>query len=57
MQVHFEAKRNGLRGMTKEELPDLGEAFKRDWPTVIPLVVLIGVLLSGYTPYLAAFWG
>ncbi|OIS93444.1 TRAP transporter permease [Brucella cytisi] len=57
MQVHFEAKRNGLRGMTKEELPDLKEAFKRDWPTVIPLAVLIGVLLSGYTPYLAAFWG
>ncbi|WP_139975652.1 TRAP transporter permease [Ochrobactrum sp. CGA5] len=57
MQVHFEAKRNGLRGMTKEELPDLKEAFKRDWPTVIPLIVLIGILLSGYTPYLAAFWG
>ncbi|WP_440409932.1 TRAP transporter permease [Neorhizobium petrolearium] len=57
IQVHFEAKRNGLRGMTREELPDLKEAFKRDWPTVIPLVVLIAVLLSGYTPYLAAFWG
>ncbi len=57
MQVHFEAKRNGLRGMTKEEMPDLGEAFKRDWPTVIPLIVLISVLLAGYTPYMAAFWG
>ncbi|TDX88144.1 TRAP transporter 4TM/12TM fusion protein [Neorhizobium sp. R1-B] len=57
IQVHFEAKRNGLRGMTREELPDLKAAFKRDWPTVIPLVVLIAVLLSGYTPYLAAFWG
>ncbi len=57
MQVHFEAKRNGLRGMTKEELPDLGEAFKRDWPTVIPLVVLVSMLIMGYTPYLAAFWG
>ena len=57
MQVHFEAKRNGLRGMTREELPDLRAAFRRDWPTVIPLIVLIGVLLSGYTPYLAAFWG
>lgn len=57
VQVHFEAKRNGLRGMTKEEMPDLKEAFKRDWPTVIPLVVLITVLMSGYTPYLAAFWG
>lgn len=57
IQVHFEAKRTGLRGMTAEEMPDLKEAFKRDWPTVIPLVVLLGVLLSGYTPYLAAFWG
>jgi TRAP transporter 4TM/12TM fusion protein len=57
IQVHFEAKRTGLRGMTREEMPDLAEAFKRDWPTVIPLVVLVGILLSGYTPYLAAFWG
>ncbi|AIJ86351.1 TRAP transporter permease [Brucella melitensis] len=57
MQVHFEAKRTGLRGMTKEEMPDLKEALKRDWSTIIPLVVLIAVLLSGYTPYLAAFWG
>ncbi|NKM88650.1 TRAP transporter fused permease subunit [Rhizobium laguerreae] len=57
VQVHFEAKREGLRGMTDDEMPDLREAFKRDWPTVIPLIVLIGILLSGYTPYLAAFWG
>src|SRR3546814_11350335 len=57
VQVHFEAKRSGMRGMTREELPDLKEAFQRDWPTVIPLFDLIFVLLSGYTPYLAAFWG
>ncbi|MHC1551562.1 TRAP transporter permease [Phyllobacterium sp. K27] len=57
IQVHFEAKRTGLRGMRADEMPDLKEAFKRDWPTVIPLIVLIGILLAGYTPYLAAFWG
>ncbi|MGB6119311.1 MAG: TRAP transporter permease [Mesorhizobium sp.] len=57
MQVHFEAKRNGLRGLRPDEMPDVKEALKRDWPTVIPLVALIYVLLSGYTPYLAAFWG
>src|SRR3546814_4360814 len=38
-------------------MPDLKEAFKRDWPTVIPLIVLIGIIVAGYTPYLAAFWG
>src|SRR3712207_1732549 len=38
-------------------MPDLKAAFRRDWPTVIPLVALIGILVAGYTPYLAAFWG
>ncbi|HEX5868650.1 MAG TPA: TRAP transporter permease, partial [Beijerinckiaceae bacterium] len=57
VQVHFEAKRNGLRGLRPEEMPDLKEAFRRDWPTVIPLIALIAILIAGYTPYMAAFWG
>jgi TRAP transporter 4TM/12TM fusion protein len=57
MQVHFEAKKSGMRGMRRDEMPDLKEAFKRDWPTVIPLIALIWILIAGYTPYLAAFWG
>lgn len=57
MQVHMEAKRLGLRGLTKEELPDAWAVFKKDWITVFPLIVLVAVLLSGRTPYSAAFWG
>ncbi|WP_137392312.1 TRAP transporter permease [Rhodoligotrophos defluvii] len=57
VQVHFEAKRNGLRGLRPDEMPDVKAALKRDWPTIIPLVALLTVLLMGYTPYLAAFWG
>ncbi|MGE8689043.1 MAG: TRAP transporter permease [Achromobacter sp.] len=57
MQVHFEAKREGLRGLTDEEMPKLKQSFKMRWPTLIPLVLLIGVLASGRTPYLAAFAG
>jgi len=57
VQVHFEAKRSGLRGLEPHEMPDVKAALKRDWPTAIPLVVLIAILLAGYTPYLAAFWG
>lgn len=56
-QVHFEAKRDGLRGLEPHELPDLKAAFARDWPTVIPLVGLLYMLFSGRTPYLAAFTG
>jgi len=57
MQVHFEAKRFGLRGLTEEEMPKLRESFALRWPTLIPLVLLIFILVSGRTPYLAAFTG
>jgi TRAP transporter 4TM/12TM fusion protein len=57
MQVHFEAKRTGLRGLTEEELPKLRDSLARRWPTLIPLTLLIGILVNGYTPYLAAFAG
>ncbi len=57
MQVHFEAKRFGLRGLTEEEMPKLRESFAARWPTLIPLVLLITILVTGRTPYLAAFTG
>ncbi len=56
-QVHFEAKKRGMRGMTAAELPRISAVVRRDWPTSIPLLVLLIVLFSGFTPYLAAFWG
>ena len=57
MQVHFEAKRYGLRGLTDDEMPKLRQSLKMRWPTLIPLVLLISILVSGRTPYLAAFVG
>jgi TRAP transporter 4TM/12TM fusion protein len=57
MQVHFEAKRFGLRGLTEEEMPRLKESLRQRWPTLIPLVLLVAILVSGRTPYLAAFTG
>ena len=57
MQVHFEAKRYGLRGLTEEEMPKLRQSMKMRWPTLIPLVLLITILVSGRTPYMAAFVG
>ncbi len=57
MQVHFEAKRYGLRGLTEEEMPKLRQSLRERWPTLIPLVLLVSILISGRTPYLAAFVG
>lgn len=56
-QVHFEAKRTGLRGLSAEELPNLKDSFRKRWPTLIPLVLLVGTLMNGFTPYVSAFAG
>jgi len=55
--VHFKAKRLGLKGLPQSEIPKLWDVIKKGWPTAIPLVVLIYVLFSGYSPFMAAFWG
>ncbi len=41
----------------EEELPDAWLVFKSNSLAIAPLVVLVWVLLSGRTPYAAAFWG
>ncbi|MFM8991175.1 MAG: TRAP transporter fused permease subunit, partial [Alphaproteobacteria bacterium] len=55
--VHFEAKRLGLSGERVEDIPRLGDVLRRGWPSAIPLGVLLYVLFTGYTPYMAAFCG
>src|SRR5215212_3303652 len=57
MQVHLEAKRAGLKGLPAEELPKAAKVVREGWQTIMPLAVLLIVLFSGFTPYLAAFWG
>jgi len=55
--VHFQAKRLGLKGVPEDEIPKLFDVIKQGWPTALPLVALIYVLFSGYSPHMAAFWG
>jgi len=53
-QVHFEAKRLGLRGMSKDELPKIGQVLRERGHLLVPLLALIYLLSSGYTPMKAA---
>ena len=55
--VHLEAKRLGLKGMAREQIPRLMYVIKRSWHLMIPLTVMVTLLLMQFTPYLAAFWG
>src|SRR5699024_6107847 len=56
LSVHFDAKKNMLRGLPVEELPTWRSIFTRiDF--LLPLVVIVTTLLVGFTPMRAAIWG
>lgn len=53
--THFEAKRTGLRGLTKEEMPDRKEVLKKSY-LLIPIIAIIVLLMTGMTVMLAALY-
>ncbi|MEW5899447.1 MAG: TRAP transporter fused permease subunit, partial [Bacillota bacterium] len=54
--VHLEAKKQGLRGLPREQLPRLGRLFLERGHLGIPLFAIIYLLVAGYTPMKAALW-
>lgn len=57
MEVHFEAKRCNLRGLSRDELPKFMVVMKDRGHLIVPLIVIIYFLSSGYTPIYAALMG
>lgn len=56
VQVHFEAKKTNLATIPRESLPGLGSELKRGGHLFISIMIIIGVLVAGYTPMLAGFY-
>ncbi len=52
--VHFEAKKLGLNGLSKDELPKVGKIMKERGHLLIPIIIVIYLLVAGYTPIRAA---
>uniref|UniRef100_UPI00333EE125 TRAP transporter permease n=1 Tax=Castellaniella defragrans TaxID=75697 RepID=UPI00333EE125 len=48
--VHLEAGRKGLLGLPKAECPNPWKAVRERWFLLIPLIGLVVLLFSGYTP-------
>ena len=57
VMVYFESTKLGLRGLPAEELPSSREVWARGWYLLMPIAVLIGTLIIGYSPQLAALYG
>jgi TRAP transporter 4TM/12TM fusion protein len=50
VQVHFEAVRLGLTGLSREQLPSLAKVMKEGWFYLIPIFVLIYFLAVAHFP-------
>ncbi len=57
MAIDCEAKKIGLVGIPKEQLPSAWQVLKERGHLVIPLIVIIVLLVMDYTPIFAATWG
>jgi TRAP transporter 4TM/12TM fusion protein len=55
--VHLEAVKTGLRGLSQHELPNLKQVVLERGHMVLPLVLIIYLLVEGFTPTFAAFYG
>ena len=55
--VHLMARKLDLKGLAKEKLPQFKAVWRDGWANVLPLVGLLVVLFSGYTPFMSAFCG
>ena len=55
IMTHLEAKRIGLRGLTKEEMPNRKEVLKKLY-LLLPIIAIIILLMSGMSVIRSALW-
>ena len=55
--VHFEAKRRGLVGVPRADLPKLSQVMRERGHLFLPVVAILVVMYSGYSAPLAALAG
>ena len=55
--IHFRAKKIGLQPLREEEIPKVGKVLMEGWNFFLPIGVLMGFLIYGFTPTYAASVG
>ncbi|WP_086952967.1 TRAP transporter permease, partial [Xenorhabdus innexi] len=55
--IDLEAKKQGLKGISKENIPQVKAVLKARGLLLLPLFIVIGTLLAGKTPIYAGFLG
>jgi len=55
-QIDLRARKIGLKGLSKEDMPDVMHTVVRYWHMIIPIFVLVYFMMDGRTPLFAAFY-
>lgn len=55
--IDLEAKKQGLKGISKDNIPDVIEVIKARGVLILPIVIVIVTLMTGFTALLAGFSG
>jgi TRAP transporter 4TM/12TM fusion protein len=54
--VHIAAVKQGMTGLTAEELPSVRQVLAEGWHFLLPLVALVALLVGGYSPMRVGFY-
>ncbi|AUH32808.1 TRAP transporter permease [Paracoccus tegillarcae] len=57
LAVHFEARKQGMKGLPRADLPRVGKVLKDEGHLFLPLVIIIATLMSGYSAPFSALAG
>lgn len=56
MQIDFRAKRTGLHGLNKKDLPRTWDVFKQGFIFFLPLIIIVAMLATGASPMRAGLF-
>ncbi|MFC7062129.1 TRAP transporter permease [Halobacillus seohaensis] len=56
MVVYFHAKRLEMEGIPKEQLPDLKQIILKQSYLFLPILIIIGLMIYGYSPMKSGFY-
>ncbi len=56
VMVHFEAKRYGLKGQREADAPTAWQILQQQWFMSFPLVIIVVLMLWGFSPGYSGFW-
>jgi TRAP transporter 4TM/12TM fusion protein len=54
--VHLEAEKHAIPLLSEEQLPRIGKVMRGGWHLLFSLLVLLTLMVVGFTPMMAAFW-